>query len=59
MSTWITDPGPFDVLAGTEAADGHLAPYEELAVRRSLLLVQAQLDRLDEEQQHRQDEIAA
>ncbi len=30
MSTWMTDAGPFDVLAGLEAADGHLVPYEEL-----------------------------
>jgi hypothetical protein len=24
MSTWMTDAGPFDVLAGLEAPDGHL-----------------------------------
>lgn len=33
MSTWMTDAGPFDVLAGLEAADGRLVPYEELAER--------------------------
>jgi hypothetical protein len=27
MSTWMTDAGPFDVLAGLKAADGHLMPY--------------------------------
>jgi hypothetical protein len=26
MSTWMTDAGPFDVLAGLEATDGHLIP---------------------------------
>src|SRR5580658_9371613 len=30
MSTWMTDAGPFDVLAGLKAADGHLVGYEEL-----------------------------
>jgi hypothetical protein len=33
MSTWMTDAGPFDVLAGLVAADGRLVPYEELAER--------------------------
>ena len=33
MSTWMTDAGPFDVLAGLEAADGRLVPYEEPAER--------------------------
>ena len=37
MSTWMTDAGPFDVLAGLEASDGHLVPYEELVVRATLL----------------------
>ena len=37
MSTWMTDAGPFDVLAGLEDPDGHLVPYEELAVRATLL----------------------
>jgi hypothetical protein len=37
MSTWMTDAGPFDVLAGLEASDGHLVPYEELVVRSTLL----------------------
>jgi hypothetical protein len=37
MSTWMTDAGPFDVLAGLEASDGHLVPYEELATRSTLL----------------------
>jgi hypothetical protein len=33
MSTWMTDAGPFDVLAGLEASDGRLVPYEELIER--------------------------
>ena len=37
MSTWMTDAGPFDVLAGLEAPDGHLVPYEELAGRAMVL----------------------
>lgn len=37
MSTWMTDAGPCDILAGLEAADGHLVPYEELASRLSVL----------------------
>jgi predicted nucleotidyltransferase len=37
MSTWMTDAGPFDVLAGLEAPDGHLIPYEELVLRATLL----------------------
>ena len=37
MSTWMTDAGPFDVLAGLEAPDGHLVPYEELATRATVL----------------------
>jgi hypothetical protein len=37
MSTWMTDAGPFDVLAGLEAPDGRLVPYEELAVRATVL----------------------
>ena len=31
MSTWMTDA--FDVLAGLEATDGRLVPYEELLQR--------------------------
>lgn len=37
MTTWMTDAGPFDVLAGLEATDGHLIAYEELASRATLL----------------------
>lgn len=37
ISTWMTDAGPFDVLAGLEAPDGHLVPYEELVERSSVL----------------------
>lgn len=37
MSTWMTDAGPFDVLAGLEASDGRLKPYEELAERSTVL----------------------
>lgn len=37
MSTWMTDVGPFDVLAGLKAADGHLVPYEELVLRATVL----------------------
>src|SRR5271170_7073977 len=37
MSTWMTDADPFDVLAGLEAPDGHLVPYEEPVVRATLL----------------------
>lgn len=37
ISTWMTDAGPFDVLAGLEAPDGHLVPYEELVQRASVL----------------------
>lgn len=37
MSTWMTDAGGFDILAGLEAADGRLIPYEELAERATLL----------------------
>ena len=37
MSTWMTDAGPFGVLAGLEASDGHLASYEELVQRATLL----------------------
>ena len=28
MTTWMTDAGPFDVLAGLAASDGRLVPYE-------------------------------
>jgi hypothetical protein len=38
MTTWMTDAGPFDVLAGLEAADGRLKPYDELAQRSTVLL---------------------
>ena len=37
ITTWMTDAGPFDVLAGLEADDGRLVPYEELAERSSVL----------------------
>lgn len=37
MSTWMTDAGPFDVLAGLEDADGRVVPFEELAVRATEL----------------------
>ena len=37
MTTWMTDAGPFDVLAGLEAPDGRLVPYEELANRATVL----------------------
>ena len=37
MSTWMTDAGPFDVLAGLETPDGHLVPYEDLATRATVL----------------------
>jgi hypothetical protein len=37
MTTWMTDAGPFDVLAGLEAADGRLVPYEELVQRSTTL----------------------
>jgi predicted nucleotidyltransferase len=37
MSTWMTDAGPFDVLAGLEASDGRLVPYEELVERANTL----------------------
>lgn len=37
ITTWMTDAGPFDVLAGLEAPDGRLVPYEELVQRASVL----------------------
>lgn len=37
ISTWMTDAGPFDVLAGLEDIDGRLVPYEELVQRASVL----------------------
>ena len=37
MTTWMTDAGPLDVLAGLEAADGRLRPYEELLERAATL----------------------
>jgi predicted nucleotidyltransferase len=37
MTTWMTDAGPFDVLAGLEASDGRLVPYEELLERSTVL----------------------
>jgi hypothetical protein len=33
----MTDAGPFDVLAGLEGPEGRLIPYEELAIRATLL----------------------
>ena len=37
MTTWMTDAGPFDVLAGLEAHDGRLVPYEELATHSTVV----------------------
>lgn len=37
MSTWTTDAGPFDILAGLVGADGRLIPYEELVERATTL----------------------
>jgi hypothetical protein len=37
MTTWMTDAGPFDVLAGLEAPDGRLVPYEDLVGRATVL----------------------
>lgn len=37
ITTWMTDAGPFDVLAGLEGADGRLIPYEELVQQASVL----------------------
>jgi hypothetical protein len=37
MSTWMTDAGGFDILAGLEAADGHLVPYDELVARSTVI----------------------
>jgi hypothetical protein len=37
MTTWMTDAGAFDVLAGLEGSDGRLKPYEELARRSTIL----------------------
>lgn len=37
ITTWMTDAGPLDVLAGLEASDGRLVPYDELAERASVL----------------------
>jgi hypothetical protein len=37
VTTWTTDAGPFDVLAGLEAPDGRLVPYEELVQRAAVL----------------------
>ncbi len=37
ITTWTTDAGPFDVLAGLEAPDGHLVSYEELTQRATTL----------------------
>jgi hypothetical protein len=37
ITTWMTDAGPFDVLAGLEAPDGRLLPYEELVDRATVL----------------------
>lgn len=37
MSTWMTDADGFDILAGFEAADGHLVPYEELLTRSAVI----------------------
>lgn len=37
MTTWMTDAGPLDVLAGLQARDGRLKLYEELAERSTIL----------------------
>jgi predicted nucleotidyltransferase len=37
MSTWMTDAGGFDVLAGLEVTDGHLVPYDELMTRSTVI----------------------
>jgi hypothetical protein len=37
MTTWMTDAGPFDILAGLEASDGRLKPYEDLVQRSTVL----------------------
>ena len=37
MTTWMTDAGPFDVLAGLESADGRLIPFEELIERSTVI----------------------
>ena len=37
ISTWMTDAGGFDVLAGLADADGRLVPYEELSLRENLI----------------------
>jgi hypothetical protein len=37
VTTWMTDAGPFDVLAGLESPDGRLLPYEELVQRATVL----------------------
>ncbi len=37
ITTWMTDAGPFDVLAGLEASDGRLVSYEELVQQASVL----------------------
>jgi hypothetical protein len=37
ITTWMTDAGPFDVLAGLAALDDRLVMYEELVQRESVL----------------------
>lgn len=37
ITTWMTDAGPFDVLAGLQAPDGCLLPYDDLLARSTLL----------------------
>ncbi len=37
ITTWTTDAGPFDVLAGLKAPDGRLQSYEELVERATVL----------------------
>jgi hypothetical protein len=37
ITTWMTDAGPFDVLAGLAAPDGRLVMYEELVQHESVL----------------------
>jgi hypothetical protein len=37
MSTWMTDAGGLDILAGLRGTDGRLVPYEELVKKAALL----------------------
>ena len=37
ISTWMTDAGGFDILAGLAARDGRVVPYEELVRRETVI----------------------